>query len=108
MKKAAVAVTVTRRADQEIQSLRMGRLYVLNRTPMRRKILILHYQVLFVTLIQVIILRTIINRLLIVGFIVNSGEEEVIVDNDGDDEADDIGLKRKRKRLVRNKLAGKF
>ena len=42
-----------------------------------------------------------------IGFIVNSGEEEVIADNYGDDEADDLGIGKKRKRLVRNKLAGK-
>jgi hypothetical protein len=40
------------------------------------------------------------------GFIVNSGEEAEMGDNDGDDEADDLlGLGRKRTRLVRNKLA---
>ena len=41
-----------------------------------------------------------------IGFIVNSGEEEVIADNYGDDEADDLGIGGKRKKLVRNKLAG--
>ena len=40
------------------------------------------------------------------GFIVRSGDEEEIGDNDGDDEVDDLGIGRKRKRLVRNKLAG--
>ena len=36
----------------------------------------------------------------------NSGEEEeVIDDNDGDDEADELGLGRKRKRLLRNNPA---
>jgi hypothetical protein len=45
MKIAAVAVTVTRRADQETQSLRMVRLFALNRTP-TMKIQTLHYQVL--------------------------------------------------------------
>jgi hypothetical protein len=38
-----------------------------------------------------------------IGFIVNSGEEEVIADNYGDDEADDLGIRGKRKKLVRNK-----
>ena len=43
---------------------------------------------------------------LLTGFIVNSGEEAEMGDNDGDDEADDLlGLGRKRTRLVRNKLA---
>ena len=42
-----------------------------------------------------------------IGFIVNSGEEEVIADNYGDDEADDhMGIGGTRKKLVRNKLAG--
>ena len=41
-----------------------------------------------------------------IGFIVNSGEEEVIADNYGDDEADDLGIGGTRKKLVRNKLAG--
>ncbi len=49
---------------------------------------------------------TVLIYYILAGFIVNSGEEEVIGDNDGDDEADDLlGLGRKRKRLVRNKLA---
>ena len=46
------------------------------------------------------------STLFTIGFIVNSGEEEVIADNYGDDEADDLGIGGKRKRLVRNKLAG--
>ena len=36
----------------------------------------------------------------------HSGDEEEIGDNDGDDEGDDLGIGKKRKRLVRNKLAG--
>jgi hypothetical protein len=58
-------------------------------------------------LMQVIITYyTVLIYYILAGFIVNSGEEEVIGDNDGDDEADDLlGLGRKRKRLVRNKLA---
>jgi hypothetical protein len=59
-------------------------------------------------LMQVIITYyTVLIYYVLAGFIVNSGEEEVIGDNDGDDEADDLlGLGRKRTRLVRNKLAG--
>jgi hypothetical protein len=58
-------------------------------------------------LMQVIITYyTVLIYYVLAGFIVNSGEEEVIGDNDGDDEADDLlGLGRKRTRLVRNKLA---
>jgi hypothetical protein len=59
MRIAAVAVTATRRADQETQSPRMVKLFALNRTrtPMR-KILIPPYQVflLLLTIIQVIII----------------------------------------------------
>ena len=36
----------------------------------------------------------------------HSGDEEEIGDNDGDDEGDDLGIGKKRKRLVRNKPAG--
>ena len=46
------------------------------------------------------------STLFTIGFIVNSGEEEVIANNYGDDEDDDLGIGGKRKRLVRNKLAG--
>jgi hypothetical protein len=52
------------------------------------------------------LLRSINLLYLLTGFIVNSGEEAEMGDNDGDDEADDLlGLGRKRTRLVRNKLA---
>jgi len=37
---------------------------------------------------------------------VHSGDEEEIGDNDGDDEGDNLGIGKKRKRLMRNKLAG--
>ena len=47
MKIAAVAVTATCPVDQETQSLRMVKLFALNRTLMK-KILILHYQVFFI------------------------------------------------------------
>ena len=36
----------------------------------------------------------------------HSGDEEEIGDNDGDDEGDNLGIGKKRKRLMRNKLAG--
>ncbi len=36
----------------------------------------------------------------------HSGDEEEIGDNDSDDKGDDLGIGKKRKRLVRNKLAG--
>ncbi len=48
------------------------------------------------------LLRSINLLYLLTGFIVNSGEEAEMGDNDGDDEADDLlGLGRKRTRIVR-------
>ena len=98
MKIAVQVVTAIDRAGQEIQSQPMVRLYVLSPNPMTR-IVILHYQL-------TIILVQCITVVFSIGFIVRSGDEKEIGDNDGDDEVDDLGIGRKRKRLVRNKLAG--